>query len=126
MAIGLKKISPVELRSIGLNEKWLQEQIREDTTILGLGELEIIGKEHRQPSGGRIDFLMHHADTDLFYEVEIMLGTLDETRPAFHCTRRWMSSIMTVSSTGPHSQSPLNYGTRFVAPKVHSGPHNSI
>ena len=44
-----------------------------------LGELDIVGKEHRQPSGGRIDFLMHHADTDLFYEVEIMLGTLDES-----------------------------------------------
>jgi hypothetical protein len=79
MALELKKISSVELRSVGLNEKWLQDQIKEDTTILGLGELEIIGKEHRQPAGGRIDFLMHHADTDLFYEVEIMLGALDES-----------------------------------------------
>jgi hypothetical protein len=79
MALELKKILPVELRSVGLNEKWLQDRIKEDTTILGLGELEIIGKEHRQPSGGRIDFLMHHAETELFYEVEIMLGTLDES-----------------------------------------------
>jgi hypothetical protein len=79
MALELKKVLPVELRSVGLNEKWLQEQIKSDTTILGLGELEIVGKEHRQPSGGRIDFLMHHADTDLFYEVEIMLGVLDES-----------------------------------------------
>ncbi|MCK1745871.1 hypothetical protein IVA80_35185 [Bradyrhizobium sp. 139] len=79
MALELKKISPVELRSVGLNEKWLQEQIKADTTILGLGELDIIGKEHKQQPGGRIDFLMHHADTDLFYEVEIMLGTLDES-----------------------------------------------
>lgn len=79
MTLELKKISPVELRSIGLNEKWLQEKIKDDTTILGLGELDIIGKEHKQQSGGRIDFLMHHADTDLFYEVEIMLGTLDES-----------------------------------------------
>jgi hypothetical protein len=79
VALELKKVSPVELRSVGLNEKWLQEQIKADTTILGLGELDIIGKEHKQQSGGRIDFLMHHADTDLFYEVEIMLGTLDES-----------------------------------------------
>lgn len=79
MALELKKALPVELRSVGLNEKWLQDRIKDDTTILGLGELEIVGKEHRQPSGGRIDFLMHHADTDLFYEVEIMLGTLDES-----------------------------------------------
>jgi len=79
MALELKKILPVELRSVGLNEKWLQDRIKDDTTILGLGELDIIGKERRQPSGGRIDFLMHHADTDLYYEVEIMLGTLDES-----------------------------------------------
>ena len=79
MALELKRILPVELRSVGLNEKWLQDRIKEDTTILGLGELEIIGKEHRQPPGGRIDFLLHHADSDLFYEVEIMLGTLDES-----------------------------------------------
>jgi hypothetical protein len=79
MALELKKISPVELRLVGLSEKWLQDQIKADTTILGLGELEIIGKEHKQPSGGRIDFLMHHADTDLYYEVEIMLGNLDES-----------------------------------------------
>jgi hypothetical protein len=79
MALELKKISPVELRSLGLNEKWLQDRIKEDTTILGLGELDIVGREHRQPSGGRLDFLMHHAETDLFYEVEIMLGTVDET-----------------------------------------------
>ena len=55
MALELKKLAPVELRSVGLNEKWLQDQIRADTTILGLGELDIIGKEHKQQSGGRID-----------------------------------------------------------------------
>ncbi len=75
----LKKIEQVELRSVGLDEKWLQARIREDTSILGLGELEIVGREHRQPLGGRIDFLMHHAETDSFYEVEVMLGTLDES-----------------------------------------------
>jgi hypothetical protein len=79
MPFQLKKIEPVELRSLGLNEKWLQDRIKEDTSILGLGELEIIGKEHRQQSGGRLDFLMHHADTDLYYEIEIMLGNLDES-----------------------------------------------
>lgn len=79
MPFELKKVTPIELRSVGLNEKWLQDRIRDDTTILGLGELEIIGRERRQPYGGRIDFLMHNAEADLFYEVEIMLGTLDES-----------------------------------------------
>jgi hypothetical protein len=46
MALELKKISPVELPLIGLNEKWLQDQIKNDPAILGLGDLEIIGKEH--------------------------------------------------------------------------------
>jgi hypothetical protein len=79
MPLELKKITPVELRSVGLSEKWLQDQIQGDTTILGLGDLEIIGKEHSQTSGGRIDFLMYDDETDLFYEIEIMLGTLDES-----------------------------------------------
>jgi hypothetical protein len=79
MSLTLKKIQPIELRSAGLDEKWLQERVREDTSLLGLGELEIIGREHRQLSGGRLDFLLYHAETEIFYEVEIMLGALDES-----------------------------------------------
>ena len=79
MALELKKITPVGLRTLGLDEKWLQDQIRKDTTILGLGEVEIAGKEHQQPMGGRIDFLMYDADDDTYYELEVMLGALDES-----------------------------------------------
>lgn len=79
MALERKKITPVELRSVGLDEKWLQSQIMEDTSILGLGELEVFARERRQPSGGKIDFLMHLEETDTFYEVEVMLGILDES-----------------------------------------------
>lgn len=73
----LRKILPVELRSLGLDEKWLQAQIAEDPGILGLGELEIAGREHRQPVGGRIDFLMRDTEAETYYEVEVMLGELD-------------------------------------------------
>src|SRR5208337_4174606 len=73
----LKKIVPVELRSLGLDEKWLQDQISEDPGILGLGELEIAGREHRQPVGGRIDFLLRDPEDETYYEVEVMLGELD-------------------------------------------------
>jgi hypothetical protein len=73
----LKKILPVELRSLGLDEKWLQTQISDDPGILGLGELEIAGREHRQPVGGRIDFLLRDAEAETYYEVEVMLGELD-------------------------------------------------
>lgn len=79
MALNLKKITPIELRSAGLDEKWLQDQILEDTSLLGLGELEVFSREHRQPSGGKIDFLMYEAEDKAFYEVEIMLGALDES-----------------------------------------------
>lgn len=41
MAFALKNIEAVELRAAGLVEKWLQTQILNDTSILGLGELEV-------------------------------------------------------------------------------------
>jgi hypothetical protein len=62
-----------------LDEKWLQDRILEDTSILGLGELEIAAREHKQPIGGRIDFLMRDPEAETYYEVEIMLGAVDES-----------------------------------------------
>lgn len=79
MIPNLKKYIPVDIRSLGLDEKWLQDRIKEDSSLLGLGELEIAGREHRQPAGGRIDFLMRDTEDETYYEVEIMLGALDET-----------------------------------------------
>ena len=77
MALELKKSTPVLLREVGLDERWLQDQIKEDPTLLGLGDLEIVSREHRQPIGGRIDFLMRGSKS--YYEVEIMLGAIDES-----------------------------------------------
>jgi hypothetical protein len=79
MPLSLKNLAPVTLRSLGLDEKWLQERIIEDTSILGLGELEVAAREHRQPIGGRIDFLMRDAEAETYYEVEVMLGGVDES-----------------------------------------------
>jgi hypothetical protein len=78
MSLEIKKVEPVALRSVGLDEKWLQDKISDDPSLLGLGDLQIVSREHRQPVGGRIDFLMRDAD-ETFYAVEIMLGTLDES-----------------------------------------------
>ena len=75
----LKKVEPKELRALGLDERWLQDQIKNDPSLLGLGQLEIAGREHRQPIGGRIDFLMRDAESETYYEVEVMLGKLDES-----------------------------------------------
>jgi hypothetical protein len=76
----LEKATPVPLRTLGLDERWLQDRISSDPTILGLGDnLEIAGREHHQPIGGRIDFLMRDAQEQIYYEVEVMLGSLDES-----------------------------------------------
>lgn len=79
MTFKIEKSVPVKLRSIGLDEKWLQDRIADDPSILGLGDLEIAGREHRQPVGGRIDFLMRDAEAETYYEVEVMLDALDES-----------------------------------------------
>jgi hypothetical protein len=74
MTFALKKLEPITLRSAGLDEKWLQDRILEDPTILRLGELDVLSKERRQPQGGKIDFLMYDQE-ETYYEVEVMLGS---------------------------------------------------
>jgi hypothetical protein len=61
------------------NEKWLQDRIEKDTSLLGLGDLTIIQREHKQSTGGRIDFLLHDPETETMYETEIMLGPTNES-----------------------------------------------
>jgi hypothetical protein len=79
MSIEYKKSTPVKLRDVGKDEKWLQDLINNDTSVLGLGELTVIERERMQYPGGRIDFLMFNPEDDVRYEIEIMLGTLDES-----------------------------------------------
>jgi hypothetical protein len=79
MTVELETALPVTLRSVGLDERWLQDRISNDPALLGLGDLEIAGREHRQPVGGRIDFLMRDAEQETYYEIEVMLGALDES-----------------------------------------------
>ncbi len=62
-----------------LNEKWVQEIIAADPTILGLGDLALIDKERTQPSGGRLDLLFKGVDSLIRYETELQLGSTDET-----------------------------------------------
>lgn len=60
------------------NERWVQERIAEDPSILGIGELILKDKERNQPSAGRLDLLFQDPDSNLRYEVEIQLGKTDE------------------------------------------------
>lgn len=60
-------------------EKWVQERIAEDPSILGLGELILKDKERSQPRAGRLDLLFQDAELTTRYEVEVMLGSTDES-----------------------------------------------
>lgn len=62
-----------------LDETWVQRQIAEDPSILGLGELLLKDKERNQPHAGRLDILLQDPDTDRRYEVEVQLGRTDES-----------------------------------------------
>jgi hypothetical protein len=62
-----------------LTEKWLQQRIAEDTTLLGLGDLVVKDVERRQPHAGRLDLLLTDLDGGTRYEVEIQLGPTDES-----------------------------------------------
>lgn len=59
------------------NERWLQQRINEDPSILGLGDVSVKGVEVRQPRAGRLDFLLIDPETERWYEVEIQLGETD-------------------------------------------------
>lgn len=62
-----------------LNEKWVQECIADDPSLLGLGDLILRDKERIQPHVGRLDLLFQDAESDHRYEVEIQLGKTDES-----------------------------------------------
>jgi hypothetical protein len=69
----------LSIRDCGFDEYWLQEQIAADPSILGLGSLELVERERRQSSGGKLDLLLKNPKDDSMYEVEVMLGAVDES-----------------------------------------------
>ncbi|MFA9430018.1 hypothetical protein [Egicoccus sp. AB-alg2] len=62
-----------------MSEKWLQERIIADPALLGLGEVDVKDVERRQHATGRLDLLLHDAETNTRYEVELQLGATDES-----------------------------------------------
>lgn len=74
------KLEPLSIQAHPeLNEKWVQERIAEDPSILGLGELVLRDKERHQPRAGRLDLLLQDQETNKRFEVEIQLGPTDES-----------------------------------------------
>ena len=62
-----------------LTERWVQDIIADDPTVLGLGDLILKDKERAQPHAGRLDLLLQDSDAARRYEVEIQLGKTDES-----------------------------------------------
>jgi hypothetical protein len=61
------------------NERWLQNVIAEDPSVLGLADLVLKDRERLQPRAGRLDLLLQEADGSMRYEVEIQFGPTDES-----------------------------------------------
>lgn len=61
------------------SEKWLQKKIADDPSILGLGDLILRDQERPQPYAGRLDLLLQNPDADQRFEVELQLGSTDES-----------------------------------------------
>lgn len=61
------------------NEKWVQDIISRDPTILNLGDLVVKDTERLQPGGGRLDLLLYYPESNRRYEVELQLGKTDES-----------------------------------------------
>ncbi len=62
-----------------LSEKWLQERLSEDPSLLGLGDLIVKDVERRHSHAGRLDLLLADPETLTRYEVEIQLGATNES-----------------------------------------------
>lgn len=70
------------------DESWLRNIIAQDPAILGLGDLVFKEAERIQPKAGRLDLLFEDLDSDKRYEVEIMLGRVDESH-IIRCLEYW-------------------------------------
>jgi hypothetical protein len=68
---------PGTVRSLGYDERWMQDWLAVDPTRLGLGDVAIIDQEQNQPSGGLLDLLALDRGSDTYYSIEVQLGEID-------------------------------------------------
>jgi hypothetical protein len=62
-----------------LNERWVQDRLADDPSLLGLGDLVLKDKERIHPQAGRLDLLFQDLESERRYEAEIQLGRTDES-----------------------------------------------
>ncbi len=70
------------------SEAWLHDRICDDTSMLGLGEVEVLDRERVQYGGGRLDMMLADLENDIRYEVEVMLGATDPSH-IIRCIEYW-------------------------------------
>jgi hypothetical protein len=74
-----------------LDEAWVHQQIKDDPSILGLGDnLRVQESERRQAKAGRLDILLvdDEAEPGRRYEVEVQLGATDASH-IVRCVEYW-------------------------------------
>jgi hypothetical protein len=64
---------------LSLNERWLQDRIEEDPSLLSLGDVQALRRDKPEPAGGRSDCVLYNPDQEVRYEVEILLGATEES-----------------------------------------------
>ena len=80
MTLNYEKLTHLNLKTHStLNEKWVQDRIAEDPTILELGDVILKDRERNQPRAGRLDLLLQEVVGNRRFEVEIQLGKTDES-----------------------------------------------
>lgn len=75
----LTSSTPVSLREAGVTESWLEREIEKNPAMLRLGDVTVIDRQRRQERAGRLDLLLEDDSGDERYELELMLGTTDES-----------------------------------------------
>jgi hypothetical protein len=89
MALNFARPEVLSLKNeSNFSEKWLQERIYEDPSILGLGDVEPVAAEKPLPKSGRLDLLLHDDQLNRRYEVELMLGATDPSH-IIRCIEYW-------------------------------------
>ncbi len=72
----LHDIKTISIREAGHDEKWLETHILDNTSSLGLGDLDVVANQ-RPAGGGILDILLRDTDSNTMYEVEVQLGSTD-------------------------------------------------
>jgi hypothetical protein len=75
----ITKSQVIPLSEAGLSEVALESLIVEDPGVLGLGDVLLIERQRRQERAGRLDLLFEDRAGESRFEVELKIGSLDES-----------------------------------------------